>query len=170
MFRELAMAATISGTLVNPAKHMHLESGTNAHSVLLGKPTTGTLSVGKFTPEQPQSRQPTQWKTLMNKLESIANSSAGGDAPNAIASHWARTIMSKLRGVQLMPHGIVPSAEGGIGYYFTTHERYASVECLNTGEIIGLKKGGNLVEPDIWILNQDTLDDEISSIQIFMNH
>lgn len=92
-----------------------------------------------------------------------------GTPPNTIALYWARAILGELNSRGLVPQGIVPSSEGGVGYYFASQNRYASLECLNTGEIIGLKKGGHLSGSDIWILNPETLTDEIASIQIFMN-
>ena len=54
-----------------------------------------------------------------------------------------------LESVPLVPTRIVPSAEGGIAVCFVHGDRYADLECLNSGEILAVTYRG-VAEPLVW--------------------
>jgi hypothetical protein len=63
--------------------------------------------------------------------------------PNERAIANASRVL-ELSDVQaLMRARILPSAEGGIGIHFTNGDRYADLECLNDGDILGVRYIGN---------------------------
>ena len=59
----------------------------------------------------------------------------GSEAPNDVALHHGRTMLTVLDACGRPPNQVSASAEGGVGLYLRTGDRYAIIECLNTGEI-----------------------------------
>src|ERR1700733_7282215 len=51
---------------------------------------------------------------------------------------WAERILEILRELDAVPDRVVASAEGGIAICFVRAEKYCDIECLNTGEILGV--------------------------------
>ena len=62
--------------------------------------------------------------------------SYGAEPPNARSRALTTCILGLLQRQVMSPTRIVASAEGGVGIIFSDGERYADIECLNSGEIL----------------------------------
>ena len=62
--------------------------------------------------------------------------SYGAEPPNVQSSESAGRILSLLQQQLMSPTSLVASAEGGVGIIFSDAEKYADIECLNSGEIL----------------------------------
>lgn len=60
----------------------------------------------------------------------------GTAAPNAQAFLHAWEVIEVLGNMNFVPANLVPSAEEGIGIYFSKENKYGFVECFNEGEIV----------------------------------
>ena len=110
------------------------------------RPPSGWQSTAR-PPREPVGR----FKLLFEKLDRIEDAVRAGvwkrqsEPPSTDAINNARTVLGELRTHALRPTGITPSAEGGLGIYFDRNQRYADVEILNSGKILGVvsdKSGG----------------------------
>jgi hypothetical protein len=76
------------------------------------------------------------------KLRAIGNEKSlwpvGAEAPSAFAEMWARITLQQLEVDRFLPTRVTASAEGGIAICFVDGEKYADLEFLNTGEILGV--------------------------------
>jgi len=76
------------------------------------------------------------------KLKDLANNSSlwprGADQPLSGAMGQAHGILEILRSSSVLPTRIVASGEGGIAICFIHGDNYADIECLNSGEILGI--------------------------------
>jgi hypothetical protein len=91
---------------------------------------------------------------LFNRLEKMRSlrddwNSYGAEAPNPRAIFYAQEILSSLMHRNLLPDRVNPSAENGITFSFRRGERYADIECFNSGEILAVTTDGN-DEPEVW--------------------
>jgi hypothetical protein len=75
--------------------------------------------------------------------------SYGAQPPTAEARDCAREILILLQSQSFPPSTIVPSSEGGVAICFLESDKYADIECLNTGEILAVTYKGN-DEPYVW--------------------
>lgn len=71
------------------------------------------------------------------------------EAPNRTAVGHARAILEKLQAMGFAPERLVASADGGAGFYFKAGNRYAIIECLNTGELMAAASDGS-GSPRVW--------------------
>lgn len=62
----------------------------------------------------------------------------GAEAPSAFAQMWARIALQQFRSDRFPPTRVTASAEGGIAICFVDGEKYADVEFLNAGDILGV--------------------------------
>jgi hypothetical protein len=70
-----------------------------------------------------------------------------------------------MRDLQLLPSKVVASAEGGVAICFASQEKYADVECLNSGAILAVKsRRGGL--PEVWEVPQSDNEFRVSIAQI----
>lgn len=60
------------------------------------------------------------------------------EAPTRLAIEYAKAILEELQRIELVPDRVVESAEGGVAIYFVSGNKYSDLECLNTGEILGV--------------------------------
>lgn len=102
----------------------------------------------------------------LSTLDAGRNSYAA-DPPNASALYWARKILDILSNSGVAPAKIVPSAEGGVGICFIAKNKYADVECLNSGEIVAIKKDFSKGTREVWELDQDNVRAELMAISAF---
>jgi hypothetical protein len=75
--------------------------------------------------------------------------SYGAEVPNESAKSTAEKVVALLRSMSVPPTRIVASSEGGIGICFVHEDRYADLECFNTGEIVAVSYRGTR-EPHAW--------------------
>jgi hypothetical protein len=69
----------------------------------------------------------------------------GAPAPNQTAIQITRRILSLLEPYDLSHVSIVPSVEGGVAICFVREDRYADIESLNSGELLGVRYVGRSV-------------------------
>ncbi|MBV9859575.1 MAG: hypothetical protein JO038_05675 [Alphaproteobacteria bacterium] len=62
----------------------------------------------------------------------------GAEAPSALAQSNAINMLVQLRFDQFEPARVVASGEGGIAICFAKADKYADIEFLNSGEILGV--------------------------------
>jgi hypothetical protein len=60
----------------------------------------------------------------------------GTAAPNKLAYFHAREVIGVLSDINFVPAKLMPSAEEGIGFFFSNKNRYGFLECYNEGEIV----------------------------------
>jgi len=80
------------------------------------------------------------WDKLAG-IESAASRSdwkGESDPPNARSLAITSEILYRLKEVAFYPSGITASAEGGIGIYFEQDRKYADIEVLNSGKLLGV--------------------------------
>ena len=81
---------------------------------------------------------------LFHKLDRIEKAVVQGlwkrrsDPPSAASVTVARAILDRLQANGFCPSGVTPSAEGGVGIYFDRALRYADIEVLNSGKVLGV--------------------------------
>lgn len=80
----------------------------------------------------------------LSKLCSLQNNwdSYGAPSPNENAFQNAGRILKWMKPSDLELLNVVPSAEGGIGFCFKVHNRYADIEAMNDGTILGVRYVG----------------------------
>jgi len=71
------------------------------------------------------------------------------DPPAPATVEIARAILRQLETEALEPTKIIASVEGGVGICFVDGERYADIECFNSGEILGVVSNRH-DRPTIW--------------------
>jgi len=94
--------------------------------------------------------------------------SYGAPSPGCVAFDNALRILRFMRPSDLDSVNIVPSAEGGIGLCFKRAERYADIEALNDGTILGVRYVG--METPL-LINVDGSDESIKlGMEEIRNH
>ncbi len=78
----------------------------------------------------------------------------GTEPPSEFALTWARAFIQQLEADDFSPTGVVASAEGGVGIYFVDGDKYADLECLNSGAILGVISNRS-DRPVAWEVEQD---------------
>ncbi len=78
----------------------------------------------------------------------------GAEPPNDFALAWARLFLQQLQSDDFSPAGVLASAEGGVGIYFVDGSKYADLECLNSGAILGVISNRR-DRPFAWEVEQD---------------
>ncbi len=66
----------------------------------------------------------------------------------------AAGILFELAYADENPTRVIASAEGGIAICFSNGERYADIECLNSGEVLGVTSNRRDL-PDVWRVDAD---------------
>lgn len=72
----------------------------------------------------------------------------GSEAPNQFAIENAKEILLSATSF-VVPNRVAPSAQGGVGICFYRGNKYADIECLNTGEILATTSDGT-GRPEVW--------------------
>jgi hypothetical protein len=71
------------------------------------------------------------------------------EPPNGDAINHARRILSILVQMNFPPSHVTPSAENGVGISFVRGNKYADIECFNTGETLAVTSTGQ-GNPTVW--------------------
>ena len=79
----------------------------------------------------------------------------GAPPPSESARLYAQLALNYLAVEELSPDRIIASAEGGVALCFELGEKYADIECLNSGEILGVLSNRR-DRPDVWEIEQST--------------
>jgi len=94
--------------------------------------------------------------------------SYGAPSPNRNACDNALRILKSMKLADLEVLNVVPSAEGGVGFCFKKLDRYADIEALNDGTILGVRYVG--METPV-LINVDGSDQSISAgLEEIRNH
>ena len=102
-----------------------------ASSYFSSPPTSGdaTSQYGKFAPH-------------FAKLSKIATEPSllgeGDESPNVSALAWAFQFMQQFENMNCVPTKVVASANGGAAICFVAGNKYADIESLNSGAILGV--------------------------------
>lgn len=79
------------------------------------------------------------------------------EPPVALAVSWAWVVIQQLIDDELIPTKVVASAEGGVAVCFVVGDKYADIECLNSGEILGVISNRR-DRPSAWKIELNTSD------------
>lgn len=90
----------------------------------------------------------------------------GSEKPNTFSRAIAEGILLESVPYKI-PDNVSPSAQGGINLVFYAGNRYADIECFNSGEILGTTAIGN-EDPDIWIINPSEIKNALEKIGQFL--
>ncbi|HYM10162.1 MAG TPA: hypothetical protein VEU62_05505 [Bryobacterales bacterium] len=80
--------------------------------------------------------------------------SYGAEPPSHVAIAASRRILGALRRRAMLPTRILASAEGGVGICFVEGDRYAHIECLNSGDISAVMYQAR-GDPTVWEIPDD---------------
>ena len=75
--------------------------------------------------------------------------SYGSERPSTTAIAAAGSIAVAFIEFGLIPDAITPSSEGGIAICFVRNQKYADVECFNSGQVIAVRYSTN-DDPKAW--------------------
>ena len=96
--------------------------------------------------------------THLQKLSDIASKKELwpelAEKPSTNAIFLANIIIQQLQKDELVPAKIVASAEGGVAFCFVDQDKYADIECLNSGEILGVTTNRR-DRPSVWEIKQN---------------
>lgn len=116
-------------------------------------PRTPGSSASEYVP----LRWGADYAALVAKLESLVDNVSlaprGAPAPELKAIELARIILNRFHKISAMPDKIVATAEGGAAICFAEGDKYADIECLNGGAVLGVttdRRG----RPDVWEISQ----------------
>jgi len=110
----------------------------------------------------------------IHKLEELAKKQellpeiAENPSPKALT--LAKFVFEQLQKDELSPSKTVASAEGGVAFCFVAGDKYADIECLNSGEILGVTTNRR-DRPSVWEiqLNQSEVARATERIRQFIN-
>jgi len=77
------------------------------------------------------------------------------EPPNDTSFAWARKVLGALMELNFEPTKITASVEGGVGFIFTREDRYADIECLNSGALVAVMYDSQS-EPAVWSVSPDS--------------
>jgi len=110
---------------------------------------------------------------IENRLLYLANlpsnwDSYGSDAPSSTAVHSAIAIASTFIRLGLIPDAVTPSPEGGIALCFVRNDRYADIECFNSGETLAVRYSVD-EDPKAWAIKPGDAASE-STVDFFSSY
>jgi hypothetical protein len=96
--------------------------------------------------------------------------SQGTAAPNTLAYLHAWDVIGVLTEMNFVPAKLMPSAEEGVGFYFSNKNRYGFVECYNEGEIVVAMSNRNGYRK-VWQIRDviDEIKDALETLRDFLN-
>jgi hypothetical protein len=92
--------------------------------------------------------------------------SYGAHAPNQVAITSAKQFLGELNSRNLEPSRIVASAANGVSLCFFRPQKYAEIECYNTGESVAIIKDTSSNWRDIWEI--ESIQSSVGRIQDFL--
>lgn len=110
----------------------------------------------------------------LHRLHEVATlrdnwNSYGALVPNEIALAHAQSVLHELSDLDFEPSRIDPSAENGVCLSFRVANRYADIECFNSGDVLAITSEGS-GQPQVWEVNatSDDLRTAIARIRAFL--
>jgi hypothetical protein len=109
---------------------------------------------------------------LMDKIEGMTRlpddwNGYGSEKPSSFAVGAATIILNKALDIRI-PDRVAPSAQGGVGLFFYSGNRYADIECFNNGEILGTTAIGR-EKPYIWPIKPNEFSATLQNIKTFLD-
>ena len=110
---------------------------------------------------------------INDRLNRLANLPAnwdgyGSDAPSRVAVHSAIAIATAFINFGLIPDAVTPSPEGGIALCFVGNNKYADIECFNSGETLAVRYSTN-EDPKAWTIQPNDAASE-STVDFFSRY
>lgn len=93
----------------------------------------------------------------------------GTAAPNKMACFHASEVIYALNEINLVPTKLMPSADEGIGFYFSKKNKYGLIECYNDGEIIVVMSDRKGYRKVTQVENTAEIKDELETLRVFIN-
>lgn len=103
----------------------------------------------------------------LNSFTSTNSATSDEELPNTLSIYQAKNVLEVLIDMQFQPDKLLSSADGGITFTFRQDEKYADVECDNSGEILAITSDGQL-EPDVWSVEPDQISLSLDKIYDFI--
>ena len=154
--------------------HGHSEYGELANENTLDRYKRNAQYIRDFQDGSSFMRRVVALQEAQNKLTNLLHlrsdwNSFGAEAPTESTVAVARHILRRLVWSDLVPDGIVPSAEGGVAFCFVRGNKYADIECLNSGEVLAVKTTRN-EQPTVWALDESSnaVDSTAQSISTYL--
>jgi hypothetical protein len=96
----------------------------------------------------------------MNQLASLPSNwdTFETERPSQQAIATATMIAESFIKFGLVPDAIVPSAEGGVAVCFLRNQKYADIECLNSGEVLAVRYSSQ-DDPQAWAIRANIAPD-----------
>jgi hypothetical protein len=114
-----------------------------------------------------------KYVSILEQLRKLPDNwdSYGAEPPNLMALYWSKTVLELLLEINFPPNKITASVENGVGISFIQGEKYADIECFNTGEILAVTsdKQGN---PNVWQVDDklDSIKSALEKIHVFIRN
>jgi len=113
------------------------------------------------------------WQSLMNEYSADYKSLPPAEKeypacpPNHRSKQETRRVLDRLT---FMPSTVVPCASGGVGICFASSNKYADIQCLNSGSVIGVTsdRRGDVRTFKLKCLTDEEVDNAISHIVRFL--
>jgi hypothetical protein len=87
----------------------------------------------------------------------------GAEAPLETVANEAKAFLTELHALHIAPVTILPSAEGGIAFYFTNADQTSFLEFRNSGDIAFVTYGPG-VDPHTTNISQENLNSMIVTL------
>lgn len=106
----------------------------------------------------------------LERMRSLSSDwhSCGANPPNSAAVSSSTRVLQKLAEEQLAPDVIEPSSDEGVCIAFERGQKYAGIECFNTGENLAVLSDGKNA-PIIWEVSRASLQETIARISEFIS-
>ncbi len=144
---------------------------------LVHQKTTGDYLSGTFQ-QKLKKALPTQdtrkFAPYFAKLDALATDRTllvgCTEVPSTFTLTRARAILHQFETEALEPTRVVASAEGGVAICFASGEKYSDIECLNSGEILGVISDRRNT-PVVWEIDPSAggLAGAVARIRDFLN-
>jgi hypothetical protein len=132
------------------------------------------LPIAEIGAEQAEMTEK-DWDERNKQLDKLKDLELGWDSydaepPNDISFAWAREVLGALMEFNFEPTKIVASVVGGVAFIFTRQDRYADIECLNSGALVAVMYDSQS-EPAVWRVSPDSksIKEALEKIRAFLN-
>ncbi|MGO9400576.1 MAG: hypothetical protein ACLP19_22450 [Xanthobacteraceae bacterium] len=117
-------------------------------------PSDAIAATSEVTPANADTAEFAAHLSKLNRLATDASLWTDAGPPSDLATAWARLVLDQLQSDKLLPTKVVASAEGGVGLCFVDGIKYADIECLNSGTILGVISDKR-ARPVVWEVEQN---------------
>jgi hypothetical protein len=134
--------------------------------------TTTTITAAEAIMNEPPPYRESPFPGLFRRIRSLGDleddwNSYGAAAPNTKARFWAHRVLEEMVRANIAPVSVSASSDEGVAIFFVRPGKRASIECLNSGEILGVLSEG-LEAPDVMSISQNKIKQAVSTIQTFL--